>query len=332
MAQIDRHNDYRPIYMVIVYATTVVFCSAFALYHLVIEQGSWAISAFLFLTSLFALLALYDAFHGHRKSAANVATLSVVTLGIALAVAELGLRGIMFCYLTLLIYFFLLPFRRAIIGCVLAICLYTVSASIQLEPTLVFRFSITLLLTASFVAIYAHAVRSQRQQLKAIAITDALTGALNRHSFYLELDKALAQVKRHKAMFSLIVFDVDHFKRLNDEHGHLAGDQILIELTQVIKKRLRKEDIFFRHGGEEFAIILPFTDSRAGKMLAEDLRRCVEQQAFHKNQSVTISLGFASAFPGDTTSSWLSRADELMYSAKRAGRNRIRAELPALSG
>lgn len=321
MTRNDLNQDYRPIYMVIVYAATAIFTLLFSLYHCFIVGGSWTISLTLFLTCLCSLLAFWGSYKGSPDNYTNIFALIFITLGIAFAIAELGVRGMMFCYLTLLIYYFFLPFQRALLASILAISLYTWSASFQFEATLVLRFALTLLLTSSFVAIYAHAVQGQRQQLKTIAITDALTGALNRHSFYLELDKALNQVRRHNTKFSLIVFDVDHFKRLNDNHGHLVGDRVLVEITALVKSRLRQEDILFRYGGEEFAIILPFTDGLAAQRLAEELRSRVEVQLFSHQQNVTLSLGLATALPQDTASTWLRRTDELMYEAKRAGRN-----------
>jgi len=124
-----------------------------------------------------------------------------------------------------------------------------------------------------------------------------------------------------------LMFDIDHFKKINDVHGHLAGDFVLKELARIVQGRIRRDEVFARYGGEEFAIVLPETNLEGAGALAEGLREKVEQSRFvFQNESikVTISIGVSTLTEQDKTSLDLIRAaDAKLYEAKRGGRNRV---------
>jgi diguanylate cyclase (GGDEF)-like protein len=122
---------------------------------------------------------------------------------------------------------------------------------------------------------------------------------------------------------SLLMVDVDHFKRVNDEHGHKAGDGVLRGLVQLLRHRARAVDLLFRMGGEEFVLLLPDTPEDAAAGVAEELRQAIAATALLDGKVVTASLGVAGARPEDTVESWLRAADAAMYAAKEAGRNRV---------
>jgi len=123
------------------------------------------------------------------------------------------------------------------------------------------------------------------------------------------------------------MFDIDHFKKINDVHGHLAGDFVLKELARIVQGRIRRDEVFARYGGEEFAIVLPETNLEGAKALADGLREKVEQSRFvfqNESISVTISIGVAMLGEPDRTSlDLIKRADGKLYDAKRGGRNRV---------
>jgi len=166
------------------------------------------------------------------------------------------------------------------------------------------------------------------EELRRLAVTDALTGAYNRRYLIEHLEKEVARCLRHRRPLALLIFDVDHFKRLNDTYGHLAGDRILEELAARIRLRfLRKVDVFARYGGEEFVIVLTETDARQARAAAERLRSLVADEPFQLeggSVEVTVSVGVA-ALDAETTGAGalLARADENLYRAKREGRNRV---------
>ncbi len=166
-----------------------------------------------------------------------------------------------------------------------------------------------------------------------MAITDGMTGIANKRHFSEFLEREVAVAHRHGHPLSLVMFDVDHFKKVNDTQGHLAGDAVLKELTARIKSRVRREDLFARYGGEEFACILPSTALAGGVVFAEQLRVIVDEKPAtfaDKLIPFTISLGVATLQreAGVDALTLIKRADENLYAAKRGGRNRV---VPTLS-
>ncbi|HEY2902317.1 MAG TPA: GGDEF domain-containing protein [Polyangia bacterium] len=167
-----------------------------------------------------------------------------------------------------------------------------------------------------------------QRQLSESALRDGLTKAFNKRYFGERLETEVTYSQRHRSPLSLIFIDIDHFKRINDSHGHPGGDAVLAELAAVAAESLRGEDIFARYGGEEFAIICRETDLRDAALLAERLRAVIEGHSFMfegKTIPVTISAGVAyMPDPGvQGASDLVALADETMYRAKRGGRNRV---------
>lgn len=165
-------------------------------------------------------------------------------------------------------------------------------------------------------------------QLYRSATRDGLTGVHNKRWFIDQLDQEFAWHRRHNEPLTLILLDVDHFKRVNDTFGHTTGDLVLRELASLLTRTLRQEDTLARYGGEEFAVILRRTPLREGARLAERLRRRIEDHAFRHGQQrlpVTISLGVATgpASGLSTPEALVEAADQQLYRAKRAGRNRV---------
>ncbi len=160
-----------------------------------------------------------------------------------------------------------------------------------------------------------------------MTIVDGLTGIYNKRYLVEQLDRELSRAARHGRPLTLVICDIDHFKRVNDEFGHLAGDQVLKEVAQLLKNRIRPDDVIARYGGEELAIILPETDLAGGVRIAEDLRRMIAAQmfAFEADEiHVTISCGVAQLDPEWRSHDFVCAADQRLYEAKRTGRNRVR--------
>src|SRR5215831_1834560 len=166
----------------------------------------------------------------------------------------------------------------------------------------------------------------QRQMYES-ALRDGLTKVFNKKYFTDYLEKEFAFAARHKCPLALIFLDIDHFKKINDTHGHPAGDFVLSELSQMMTTLLRTEDVLARFGGEEFTILCRGSDLSGAKIVAERVRKAVEERKFSfggKDIPVTISLGVA-AIPESGISehnAFLAAADKALYEAKRSGRNR----------
>ena len=190
----------------------------------------------------------------------------------------------------------------------------------QLGPTVMFR--------------YTYTDASQERMLNKLyeaSVRDALTGTYNREHFEERLKVEVAYARRHNTVVSLVMFDLDHFKKINDTHGHPAGDAALIYVTQRVSKGLRTEDVFARYGGEEFAVILRGIDLDGARHVGERLRSNVAATAVEyegKVFPVTMSVGCAtlSDCPDPSTTALVAIADRRLYAAKHGGRNRVVAE------
>jgi two-component system, cell cycle response regulator len=166
------------------------------------------------------------------------------------------------------------------------------------------------------------------RRLANVALTDLLTGLPNRRSAMDQLDQAWSAASRSGLPLSVMVVDIDHFKQINDTRGHLAGDHVLSELSRAVTPAIRTEDIFARYGGEEFVILSRTTPRAACRVVAERVRKTIEQHPFVFEGTripVTVSLGIGSLpDPGITTpEALLGMADKALYDAKRGGRNRV---------
>lgn len=163
-------------------------------------------------------------------------------------------------------------------------------------------------------------------RLEPLATTDQLTGLYNRHYFTSELVKQINTWRRHQQSLTIIILDIDYFKKVNDTYGHLAGDYALKSLAKICKNQLRDIDTLARIGGEEFAILLPTTSVNGGMQIAERIRKVAEDYDYEYEGNtfhMTVSLGIAEL----TDETWsitefIGAADDMLYKAKHAGRNR----------
>jgi diguanylate cyclase (GGDEF)-like protein len=163
------------------------------------------------------------------------------------------------------------------------------------------------------------------EEIYRLTTIDGLTQIFNKRYFLETIEREIARSHRYRREMSLVMFDIDHFKKINDSFGHLAGDYVLKHLAQTVKTRIRREDCFARYGGEEFAIVLPEIDGLNAKPFAEKIRQLVEGTEFkfeNTNIPVTVSMGVATLDMDSTDpQALIKRADERLYEAKSSGRN-----------
>jgi diguanylate cyclase (GGDEF)-like protein len=162
------------------------------------------------------------------------------------------------------------------------------------------------------------------QKLLELSITDKLTGLYNRQKTDEKLSTEVKKVDRYPDYHcALMIIDVDYFKRINDTLGHQAGDTVLQQLAEVMKRNLRETDILGRWGGEEFMVILPHTTSEVAKIVAENLRHQVEGYDYGITENVTVSIGVGEFLPGESIHECVAKIDRALYAAKEGGRNSV---------
>ncbi len=172
----------------------------------------------------------------------------------------------------------------------------------------------------------ADAEAKYHEEIYRMTIVDGLTQIHNKRYLQEALEREVMRARRHGRELSVLMFDIDHFKRINDQYGHLAGDHVLRDLARVVQTRVRRDEVFARYGGEEFALILPETPLEGAGQLAETLRDKVEKHSFvfqGEQIPVTISMGGAVLKEDDTGTDLVKAADTKLYEAKRSGRNRV---------
>jgi diguanylate cyclase (GGDEF)-like protein len=178
-----------------------------------------------------------------------------------------------------------------------------------------------------------HLDESFQRQMYESALRDGLTKAFNKKYFLDRMESEFRFAKRHRVPLSIIMFDIDHFTKINDSSGHLAGDQVLSSLARKVQETIRTEDVFARYGGEEFAVICRAIEVPSAFTFAERLRRTIELSEFRYQASlipVTVSLGVAGVPHVDVNeaAALIAAADEALYKAKKAGRNRVHVAPP----
>lgn len=261
---------------------------------------------------------------------------AVFCFGAVLVCMKLGQDVLFWIYPLMVFIFFLVAPIKALL-----LLLLMVSAIVSLhfsEHSAIFAnnfqllaFITTTLITSIFAYIFAYRTHLQRQELRRLATTDPLTGAATRHSLTDELTYAIQQYQLKGVVSGLMLLDLDHFKRINDNFGHQVGDQILSQLVPLLKQMIRQQDSVFRYGGEEFVLLIKEIQLADLHRLAEKIRHAVWHQLnLPDGSALTTSIGIATVQHANDWESWLQNADIALYQAKHQGRNQVViAALPA---
>lgn len=223
--------------------------------------------------------------------------------------------------------FFAVPRRTAIIfaagtGISLAVLAFWQGATDQAV-----RFAAALFLSTLFLDLATSQLKTLQRQLEEASLRDPLTNCFNRR-FLERTAQRMAGRKpgKHQPGPAIALIDIDHFKQINDTQGHVAGDRVLVRIADIIRQKAEAEDLLFRVGGEEFALILPQADVPAAKRMAERIRDGVSETVFPVDGRITVSIGVTAYDTSQRLVSVLERADRLLYAAKRGGRNRVCAD------
>lgn len=254
---------------------------------------------------------------------------AVFCFGAVLICMKLGQDVLFWIYPLMVFIFFLVAPIKALLLLLLMVCAivslhFADQSSIFANNFQLLAFVTTTMVTSVFAYIFAYRTYLQRQELRRLATTDPLTGAATRHSLTDELEQAVLQYKQQGIVSGLMLLDLDHFKRINDNFGHHAGDQILSQLVPLLKQMTRQQDSVFRYGGEEFVLLIKEIQLADLHRLAEKIRHAVWQQlTLPDGSALTTSIGIATVQHANSWESWLQSADVALYKAKHQGRNQV---------
>ncbi len=287
-------------------------------------QGRYLLGSLTLAVTILCVVNAWFCYRGQYHKGLNLFGIApAITIAIAFSIHQLGVVASYWAYIGTLAFYFILPGTLAWMSNVIFIVLLIPVAWNALDHLVAIRFSAVLIGTGFYAFISIREISRQHLMLKEQAVTDALTGLYNRSLFQVALKHATHQSERTNTPMTIIMFDLDHFKSVNDELGHVAGDAVLRDLGKFLRKYFRTSDMVFRIGGEEFLILLHNTGEREGLEVAEQLRQEIERLPLIPHRPVTVSMGVVSFQPRMNWEEWMKRCDEKLYRAKACGRNQV---------
>lgn len=309
--------------MIVVALCGVSFGLPFAIYHLF--WGNQLLSLILLPVVCLQLVTVYLL----KKNGFNIfAAWSIAflqTTATTFFAFSLGLEASFWLFASGVANYYIVDRKVAV--AINAIACFLIAVYALDDPALSVRYAASFIMINIFLFSFARQLEKKNEQLDHMLTVDPLTLAGNRTALEEALRRVKSQFDRHEVPVSLIMIDLDHFKQINDTHGHSEGDRVLNRIAKLIKNRLRPTDSLYRFGGEEFIVITENTHLNQAAYLAEDIRRRVEQNADEHNKksdtALTVSLGLAQLRQTEAADQWLGRADKAMYKAKAMGRNWI---------
>ena len=294
----------------------------FAIYRF--STGNTAVgildSCIVLITSLMVIMAIRTG----RVEQAGKLLVIFNCLGVLITTHYTGFVGVFWMYAAILTNFYLSRSQifAAVSNVVTILVLTFAIAEFQLLAQL-WTFLITSLLLTLLSAIVSSRNQAQKNSLEKLAAIDPLTGAFNRRIMKQEMLLAVEEHSRKDTPMAAILMDLDHFKTFNDRFGHEIGDHILTNFSRMVLAMTRKNDKFFRYGGEEFLMLVKNSSLEEAKAIAEKIRVASENSGFCASDTVTVSLGVAMLQTGESSEQWVSRADKAMYRSKALGRNQV---------
>lgn len=286
-----------------------------------LSQGEWIIGI---IDSVIVLSMASLGIFVFRTQRVRPASIYLAVLCVSGALITVYLKGssqVFWTYPAFMVGFYLLEPKEAVLLVLAAVAVLIPALQPIMEFSLLGAVLVTLLITCTVAYSFSIQTRTQHEQLAQLATCDPLTGAGNRRALEAEMDRVIALRNRSGTPCSLLLIDLDHFKRINDTHGHGQGDQTLSDICSLIRSRIRKSDTLFRVGGEEFVVTASNDHIGNAERLANDLCQAVASHQAFQSLGLTISVGVAELVAGETRKEWLDRADKALYNAKNAGRN-----------
>jgi diguanylate cyclase (GGDEF)-like protein len=311
-----RRNAYRYILLLLLAVVLPVFT-----YNLAVGQLAMVVGAAALLAVLLGNVALLST---GREAAVSPHVLLFLSIGLVILALYSGQEFALFLLYPLLVALPVLLSMRWAVGIALVSALAVAPLILaRADSMTAFAIAFSLGLTWLVSAWLVFAVAEQARRLRGMAITDPLTGVYNRRYLELRARKSLDLWARYGQPESLLIIDIDHFKRINDEFGHATGDRALKGLVDLLGRRVRKVDTLCRFGGEEFVLLLSQADAALAEKVANELREVVASTDILPGIGLTISIGVCDIVQAESVEHWIELADTALYQAKRNGRNRV---------
>jgi len=299
------------------------FIPPFAINNFINVRLDVAISS-LFIMLIFAFNTITVVFWQRYFSIVSLLILSPAILTFCyFSIPNQGIIGVLWSFPALVCLYYLLPERQAWLVNALTLGLCGYLAFETFERGLALRIAATLSLVSAFTAVSIRQINKQQIELHRLAITDSLTGLFNRSKVREVLDDVIAHHHKMQDQCHLLTLDVDHFKSVNDLHGHDQGDVALVKIADVIRQEIGDSGVVFRHGGEEFLAVIEDMSWQEAKKLAERIRLAVEKTRLLPRLQTSISIGVAKLKPRMTRIDWIRESDRNLYLAKNQGRNQV---------
>jgi diguanylate cyclase (GGDEF)-like protein len=316
-----RQRRQEEVILMLLCALSIPSILPFGVYRLL--QGSWASAAVDMALVIGMLAVIVHVWRTGRYQAASIGVTIFYSAGMLVTVYLRGVALVYWVYPTMIAaYFVLRPTLALAINSVGLAALVTILVS-RLEVVNLLTIVVTIGLVNLFAYIFAYRTGLQNKELHTAVELDFLTGVGNRRALERKLAEH-AQERRPQLEASLLLLDLDHFKQVNDQYGHAAGDKVLIRLAELMRRHTRSSDRIFRYGGEEFAILASGAGLSAAARLAEGLRAAVAAATLLEGHPITISIGVTYMDKAAEPADWLEQADKMLYAAKQSGRNAVR--------
>ncbi len=285
-------------------------------------QKDWAMVALDVAIVIGMVLVFFYVYKTNKTRYPSLLFLFVAQVGSTISFYLNGGHMVNWIYPAMLSTFFVAKPRYALIINFIILLIYSPKLFTYFETVeiivIIFSVSISNIITFRF----TEGLRIQEKELKKLASEDYLTEIGNRRALKKYLDKLWAQLQKNNTLATLIILDLDHFKKINDDYGHLVGDTALVNISRLIQSMLDDNYQVFRYGGEEFLIVCPCI-SKGGYELAEKIRKEVKSANLIEHTKMTVSLGVAQYVAGESVNQWIHRVDEALYQAKNQGRDRV---------
>jgi len=314
-------DDYQFAMVVLFGALAVLVISGFVVYRYLFGYYLGGTVNLLIVFSV--VLVLVYALKGGNTARAGRFFAVVTVVACIASTAMFGRTGILWGYVVLWVNFLLTERRFALVANLVLMTVLIIETSLFQSVLEGVTYIVTALMVTTFAYIFAARLARYQDQLELLALQDPLTYAGNRRMMRRDLTAAVASRRRSGREFTLVLLDLDHFKQINDLHGHETGDRMLREFADLVRAEVRTEDGFYRFGGEEFVLLLPDHGPERADRVVRALHRRISGRLACAGDALRFSAGAAVLGDEEDWPEWLTRADEAMYRAKRGGRDRV---------